>query len=184
LTRRSSTSMNGLSSSSRGSSTSTNGSSTSSRGSSTLTNGSSTSSEARRPCRDSRRARREAHRGRREAEISDVTQRLQRPELLRTQRCIRAGRLDHASIRVMDHRTKGTESFSPPSQPMTLRGLLEILSHEVSPDPDFARDLEAIQQQAGCLESPSWPSPPASLPAAHPTSGRGERRPRRRPRHP
>ena len=34
-----------------------------------------------------------------------------------------------------------------PNRPLTLRGLLEILTSEGAPDPEFADDLEAIQRE-------------------------------------
>lgn len=59
--------------------------------------------------------------------------------------------------------TRGGEEvgqLAPPSssRPTTLRGLLEILSREGSPDPDFADDLEAIQRDQPPIGETPWAS--------------------------
>ena len=45
-----------------------------------------------------------------------------------------------------------------PSRPLTLRGLLDILTSEGAPDPEFADDLEASQRDQPLAGEAPWPS--------------------------
>lgn len=45
-----------------------------------------------------------------------------------------------------------------PHRPLTLRGLLDILTSEGAPDPEFADDLEAIQREQPSIGEAPWPS--------------------------